>query len=128
MRLAPTFVAMKSQGPTMAGMTTFMAECFWPGVTAQKVADAGERVRQATLAPGPDGGFVHYVGSILVPTDEIALVLLEAAWIDAATDVAQQAAIPSERIVEIVRLGAFVPNGRGQPHTARQRSFDESHP
>jgi hypothetical protein len=109
---------MESQEPTRDGVTTFMAECFWPSVTAQKVADAGERLRQATLEPSSDGGFVRYLGSILVPTDEIALVLLEAASIDAATDVARQAAIPSERILEIVRLGALLPSGRGQPHSS----------
>ena len=106
---------------------TFMAECFWPGVTAQKVADAGERVRQASRAVGCDDGFARYLGSILVPKDEIALFFLEAASLDAATELAQQAAIPSERILEIVRLGAFLSTGRDNP-TARQRSLDESSP
>jgi hypothetical protein len=104
---------------------TFMAECFWPGVTAQRVADAGERVRQASQAISYDDGFARYLGSILVPTDEIALFLLEAASIDAATELAQQAAIPSERILEIVRLGAFLQSSRDNP-AAHQRSFDES--
>ena len=91
---------------------TFMAECFWPGVTAQKVADVGERVRQASHAVSCNGdGFARYLGSILVPTDEIALFLLEAASIGAATELAQQAAIPSERLIEIVRLGAFLASG-----------------
>jgi hypothetical protein len=106
---------------------TFMAECFWPGVTALKVADAGERVRQASHAISCDDGFARYLGSILVPQDEIALVLLEAASVAAATELAQQAAIPSERILEIVRLGAFLPSVPGNP-TARQRSFDETAP
>jgi hypothetical protein len=91
---------------------TFMAECFWPGVTAQKVADAGERVRQASHPISSDDGFARHLGSILIPQDEIALFLVEAASIAAATQLAQQAAIPSERILEIVRLGAFLPNGR----------------
>jgi hypothetical protein len=103
-------------------MTTFMAECFWPGVTVQKVTDAGERVRQASHAGRGDA---DYLGSILVPTDEIALFLLEAASIDAATELALQAAIPSERILEIVRLGALFSGGRDNL-TARKRSFDEA--
>jgi len=106
---------------------TFMAECFWPGVTAQKVADAGERVREASRAIDRDDGCARYLGSILVPTDEIALFLLEAASIDEATALARQAAIPSERILEIVRLGDFLAGGRDKP-TVRQRSFDESSP
>jgi hypothetical protein len=104
---------------------TFMAECFWPGVTAQKVADAGERVRTASGATSGEEGFARYLGSILVPTDEIALFLLEAASLDAAAELARQAAIPSERILEIVRLDACHPGGRDNP-TVRQRSFDES--
>jgi hypothetical protein len=103
---------------------TFMAECFWPGVTAQKVADAGESVRQAAHAISSEGCFARYIGSILVPTDEIALCLFEAASMAAASEVNRQAAIPSERILEIVRLGAFLPSGRDHS-TDRQRSFDE---
>ena len=91
-------------------MTTFMAECFWPGVTAQKVADAGERLRQASGAIGSEGGFARYLGSVLVPTDEIALCLFEAASIDAASEVNRREAIPSERILEVVRVGFFPPN------------------
>jgi hypothetical protein len=106
---------------------TFMAECFWPGVTAQKVAGLGARVRQASHAISCGDGFARYLGSILVPQDEIALLLLEAASIDAATELAQHAAIPSERILEIVRLGAFLSGGRDNP-TVRERSFDESSP
>ncbi len=87
-------------------MLTFMAECFWPGVTAQKVADAGERVRQAAAAIASEGGFARYIGFILVPTDEIALCLFEAASPAAASELNRQAAIPSERILEIVHMGA----------------------
>lgn len=83
-----------------------MAECFWPGVTSQKVADAGERVRQAAAAINSEGCFARYVGSILVPTDEIALCLFEATSLAAASELNRQAAIPSERILEIVRIGS----------------------
>ena len=83
-----------------------MAECFWPGVTPQKVADTGERVRQAAAALNPEGCFARYIGSILVPSDEIALCLFEASSMAAAAEVNRQAAIPSERLLEIVRLGA----------------------
>ena len=83
-----------------------MAECFWPGVTAQKVTDTGERVRQAAAALNPEGCFARYIGSILVPTDEIALCLFEAASPAAASELNRQAAIPSERILEIVHMGS----------------------
>jgi hypothetical protein len=109
---------MESLGQDGHRAMTFMAECFWPGVSTQKVVDAGERVRQASHALGCNGGFARYLGSILVPTDEIALLLVEAVSIDAATELAQQAAIPSERILEIVRLGALFPGGSQQPRSS----------
>lgn len=85
-------------------MKTFMAECFWPGVTTQKVADAGERIRQAARAISPQGRPGRYIGSILVPADEIALCLFEALSEAAASEINRQAAIPSERILQIVQL------------------------
>ena len=81
-------------------VTTFMAECFWPGVTAEVVeaaASASDR-RPSDSSDGP----ARYLGSILVPTDEIALCLFEAASTAAAAELNRRAALPSERILEIV--------------------------
>ena len=86
-------------------MITFMAECFWPGVDEQKVKDAGARGRRAAQAVSSEGGSARYIGSILVPSDEIALCLFAATSIDEASEVNRRAAIPFERILEIVRLG-----------------------
>jgi hypothetical protein len=104
-------------------MTTFMAECFWPGVTEQQLVDAGARARRVAQAISLDGVFARYTGSILVPTDEIALCLFEATSIDAASDVNRRAAIPFERILEIVRLGPWhvsglSPSGPKHPTTS----------
>jgi uncharacterized protein DUF4242 len=103
--LEPTVVPMQPPGQERHRVLTFMAECFWPGVTVQNVVDAGDRARHASLATSSGDSFVRYLGSILVPTDEIALCLFEAASIDAAAEVNRRAGIPSERILEIVRLG-----------------------
>ena len=102
-------------------MLTFMAECFWPGVTSQKVVDAGERLRHAAQAIASDDGHARFLGSVLIPSDEIALCLFEAASLDVATEVNRRAAIPSERILEIVRLGAFPPSSRDQStHSSKE--------
>jgi hypothetical protein len=85
---------------------TFMAECFWPGVTVEKVADVGERIRQAACAIGPSARSGHYIGSILVPTDEIAFCLFEAPSKATAAQLNKQAGIPSERVLQIVHLPA----------------------
>lgn len=101
----PTVVPMDSPEHRVRELTTYMAECFWPGVTAEDVADAEARVRQATGAVTGDDGLPRCLGSILVPTDEIALFLLEAASIDAATELILQAELPSERILEVAAFG-----------------------
>jgi hypothetical protein len=85
-------------------MTTFMAECFWPGVTVRQVADAGARARRAALASRSEAGPTRYIGSILVPSDEIAFCLFEAASLEAAGELGRSAAIPFERILEVVRV------------------------
>jgi hypothetical protein len=86
------------------GVITFMAECFWPGVNEQKVEDAGARGRRAAQAVSSEGGSARYIGSILIPSDEIALCLFAATSINEASEVNRRAAIPFERILEIVRL------------------------
>jgi hypothetical protein len=81
-----------------------MAECFWPGVTQLMLQDAGRRGRRAAQALGSQDAYARYVGSILVPADEIAFCLFEASSIETATEVNQRAAIPFDRILEVVRL------------------------
>ena len=104
------------------GATTFMAECFWPGVTVRKVTDAGERLRQASLAVTSTGGFARYLGSILVPTDEISLCLFEAASLDAAGELGRRAGMPFERVLEIVSLAPSA-----QSPTTTTNSSSEEH-
>jgi hypothetical protein len=81
-----------------------MAECFWPGVTEEKVADAGERIRRASRGLTQRGRASHYIGSILVPVDEIALCLFAASSAATAAELNETAAIPFERILRIVQL------------------------
>jgi hypothetical protein len=88
-------------GPTL---TSFMAECFWPGVTEPVARDAGVRGSQAAVALSREGAVARYLGSVLIPTDEIALYFFEATSRNAALDVAKRAAIPFERVIEVVRL------------------------
>jgi hypothetical protein len=90
----------------VAPLLTFMAECFWPGVTAEKVTDVGERIRGAACAIGPRARSGRYIGSILVPADEIAFCLFEAPSKATALQLDKQAGIPSERVLQIVHLPA----------------------
>jgi hypothetical protein len=81
-----------------------MAECFWPGVTEQQLVDAAARAQRAALATVSEGTPARYLGCILVPADEIAFCLFEAPSLEVAGDIGRRAAIPFERILEIVHL------------------------
>jgi hypothetical protein len=85
-------------------MTAYMAECFWPGVSERQVADAGARARAVVRAIAAEGVLARYLGSILVPSDEIAFCLFEASSADLAGELGRRAAIPFERILEVVRV------------------------
>jgi hypothetical protein len=82
----------------------FMAECFWPGVTEGALAEAGERMRGAADGLTKRGRASRYIGSILVPVDEIALCLFAAPSAALATELNEMAEIPFERILRIVQL------------------------
>jgi hypothetical protein len=86
---------------------SFMAECFWPGVTVEKVTNVGERIRQAARAIGPTARAGRYIGSILVPSDEIALYFFEASSTATASQLEREAGIPSERVLQVVHLPAL---------------------
>ena len=82
---------------------SFMAECFWPGVTEQDVENAGARSGRASQKASLAGDSARYLGSILVPTDEIAFFLFEATSLEAATELNRRAEIPFERSLAVVR-------------------------
>jgi hypothetical protein len=84
-----------------------MAECFWPGVTEQRLADAGASAHRAARGIGSEGRVARYLGSILMPVDEIAFCLFEADSLETVGEVGRRASIPFERVVEIVRLRPF---------------------
>ncbi len=77
--------------------TSFMAECFWPGVRTADVRELDERARRSTAGTG-----VRYLGSVLMPQDEVVLCEFEGAA-DAVRLVVERAAIPFDRIVETRR-------------------------
>jgi hypothetical protein len=85
---------------------TFMAECFWPGVTEAKVREAGTRAGHAARAASRDGDAVRYLGAILIPADEVAFCLFEGNSAQLVAEVSEHAQIPFERILETVRLDA----------------------
>jgi len=75
---------------------TYLVECFWPGVDEAQVAAAAERVA--------DDASVVCHELILVPADEIVLGLFHARSQTAIAEASRRAGLPSERIVESIRI------------------------
>ena len=77
---------------------TFVAECFWTGVTEQDVRALDERIHATVADLEGNGEQVRYAGSLLMPTDEVVLFLFEGPE-DLVRLSARRAGVPFERIV-----------------------------
>jgi hypothetical protein len=75
---------------------TFLVECFWPGVNESQLTAAAERVA--------DDQSVICHELILVCADEIVLGLFQARSETAIAEATCRAGLPSERIVESIRV------------------------
>jgi hypothetical protein len=75
----------------------YVAECLWPGVTEVDLAELDARARAAT------SGDVRYLGSLLMPADEVVFCFFQGPSAQAVETVAGRAGIPFERILESVR-------------------------
>jgi hypothetical protein len=81
-----------------ASADCFAAECFWTGVTEQDVRDLEERIRSAVSELASPTQPLAYVGSLLMPTDEVVLCLFEGSEGQVRL-AAQRAGVPFDRIV-----------------------------
>ncbi len=83
----------------------YLAECLWPGVSEADLTPLDARLRET------DGGDVRYVGSMLMPKDEVVFFVFEGPSAEAVRAVAGRAEIPFERIVESVRVTGMTEKG-----------------
>jgi hypothetical protein len=79
-------------------MGTFLAECYWPGMTEDRVREILQQVGQAARLRRRAG--VRQLGSFLVPSDGMVIFLLEGASLTAVQKAAELADVPFDRIVE----------------------------
>jgi Protein of unknown function (DUF4242) len=80
-------------------MDSYVAECFWPGVTRAELEVLDGR---ASLSAGRTSGTeqpVRYIGSMLMPEDEVVFCFFEGLSIQAIACAARRARIPFARIV-----------------------------
>jgi Protein of unknown function (DUF4242) len=96
-------------------MGTFMAECYWPGMTEDRVREILHQVGQAARRRRTD---VRQLGSFLVPSDGMVIFLFEGTSLRAIQEAAELADVPFDRIVECRHITARGPapeTGAGFP-------------
>jgi hypothetical protein len=79
--------------------TEFVAECLWPDVHQEDIRALDERVAGESERLAAEGGAVRYLGSLLMPEDEVVLCLFRGGREDVGR-VVQAARIPCDRILE----------------------------
>jgi hypothetical protein len=82
---------------------SYLVECYWPGVSVQKLALSVERARAAARELRRRGRQVEFVGTILVPADETVFCLFDGVEADVRS-VSSQAGVPFERVLESLRI------------------------
>jgi hypothetical protein len=80
-------------------MTEYLAECFWPGVQESDLNALDQRASASAAALSGGGEVVRYLGSLLMREDEVVLCRFAGSE-PLVRRVAEQAAIPFERILE----------------------------
>lgn len=82
---------------------SYLVECYWPGVNAERLAAIAKRVRATASALRRQGGNVIFLGSILVPADESVFCLFDGVEADVRA-ASEQAGVPFERVLESLRI------------------------
>jgi hypothetical protein len=83
--------------------SVFLVECFWPGVTRAQVEAANARAREAALQRA--GSSLRFVGSLLVPADEVVLFQFTAGSQEEVVRTSREAKLPFDRVAESLWLG-----------------------
>ncbi len=78
---------------------TYVAECFWPGVSERDLSALDERTQACVAELSRGGASVRYLGSLLLRADEVVLCRFEGDADDVRV-AAESAGIPFERILE----------------------------
>jgi hypothetical protein len=95
-------------------MKTYLVEHYWPGVTESRFGAAAESLRVAADGIAADGGGLRFLHSTLVPEDEAAFCVFEAASRSLVEQTYARAGVRFERILDAVESGVG-------PHTKGER-------
>jgi hypothetical protein len=78
---------------------TVLVEHYWPGVTAETFRAAAERVQRRATELARAGELIRYLHGTLVPGDEAAFCVFEAASVELVRQAYAQAQVPYERLL-----------------------------
>ena len=93
---------------------SYLAECFWPGVTHAQLEELDARAIQIIAS----NTAVRYLGSMLTQEDEVVFCFFEGPSADAVEQAARRAEIPFARVIESTEL----------PTLTKQRQSEGSGP
>jgi hypothetical protein len=91
---------------------TYLVECFWPGLTREAVEAANARVRERAAALRREGSSLRFLGSLLVPGDEVVFFQFTAASSEEVVRASREAELPFDRVAASLWLE---PGERGLP-------------
>lgn len=83
--------------------TSYLVECFWPGVSPAELATVAGRAQEAARSLQGRGRELRFLGSILLPSDETVFCFFEGQEAD-VREVSEQAGVPYERVLEAIRF------------------------
>jgi hypothetical protein len=86
------------------GATTYLVEHYWPGITLEAFRAAAERVRSAAEAMTRDGTPIHYRHSTMVPADEAAFCVFDAASMELIEKLCARARVRFDRIITALEV------------------------
>jgi hypothetical protein len=84
------------------GMPTFMVERYVPGVDRRAFEDAIRSTASAAAAMAEQGLRVEYLGSVLVPAEELCFCRFAGPDAEAVEEANRRADVPFWRVVEAV--------------------------
>src|SRR5262245_37920160 len=86
-------------GSALPAATTFLVEHYWPGITPETFRAAAQRVRLTARDMAHGGTPIRYLHSIMVPADEAAFCVFDAASVNLVEQLYARAGIGFDRIV-----------------------------
>lgn len=84
--------------------TTYLVEHYWPGITAEAFHAAAKRVRATARAMARGGTPIRHLHSILVPADEAAFCVFDAASMELIEQLYARAGVRFDRIVAALEV------------------------